>query len=343
MNLLRTLTTIDEPCIILTLAAVPESAPRSPGAQMIVTAGAVHDTIGGGTVEREAVNHARAILSEADPDGTSVWWRPESSEEFEVLLDPVIHGGSLWLAAAARAEDTWVAVVPRAEPEKRLLVSAEKVLGTLPDGADQPWSIARARALLADPAAESRFDVASDAGGAAPSFFIVLRLPEMRVAVFGAGHVGRALVNVLRELPCEVLWIDDRPEMLPAADEGSIRVRACPSPAAEARALPARMLAVVLTHSHELDREVCGALLRRHDLPFVGLLGSHRKRNAFEERWREEGLAAERMERLVCPVGISSIRGRSPGAIAVAIAAQLLEVHESLAGHAAGQGQTQRS
>ena len=155
---------------------------------------------------------------------------------------------------------------------------------------------------------------------------------EMRrtVYLFGAGHVGRALVLALAPLPFDVEWVDSRPGAFPAAVPRNVTLHADISPAALlSRAKPGSM-ALVMTHSHSLDLEVTDAALRNSSIAHVGLIGSATKRARFEKRLREAGVVEARVKGLICPVGIAEIQSKEPAMIAASTAAQVLVLHEGL-------------
>lgn len=154
------------------------------------------------------------------------------------------------------------------------------------------------------------------------------RLP---VAVFGAGHVGQALVAALQRLPCSVVWVDSRPGLWPdsaVADACTTLVQSDPVQDVVAD-LPAGSRVVILTHSHVEDWDITAACLARQcdagDLPFVGLIGSASKWASFRRRLLERGFDAAAVDAVQCPVGIPGIAGKEPEVIAVAIAAQLMQ------------------
>jgi xanthine dehydrogenase accessory factor len=145
------------------------------------------------------------------------------------------------------------------------------------------------------------------------------------VWLFGAGHVGRAVVDVLRTLPGqEVVWIDERADALPP---GGARTTCVPAAAPEALVAkaPAGAHLLVMTHSHPRDLAIVAAALARDDLGSVGLIGSATKRARFEHRLRGLGLDATALARLTCPIGLPQVHGKHPAVIAVAVVAQLLE------------------
>jgi xanthine dehydrogenase accessory factor len=161
-----------------------------------------------------------------------------------------------------------------------------------------------------------------------PSMLTIWPDDELRftLALFGAGHVGRAIADALSLLPCRLIWIDEREHEFPkpALVKSSIEVRCVDTPSAEIKALPSGCFVIVTTHSHDLDLEVCEAALNRTDLGFIGLIGSATKKARFLKRLEQKSVTGK--ERLVCPIGMSSILGKEPQVIAASVAAQLLEL-----------------
>jgi xanthine dehydrogenase accessory protein XdhC len=151
------------------------------------------------------------------------------------------------------------------------------------------------------------------------------------LALFGAGHVGRAVVRALEPLPCRILWIDGRSELLPTEATRHVTPRVEPQPEAAVKALPPGAFVLVMTHSHPLDLDIVEAALRRADLAWVGLIGSDTKRKRFESQLRARGVAKAAVERLVCPIGIAGILGKEPAVIAASATAQLLIAFETMA------------
>jgi xanthine dehydrogenase accessory factor len=146
------------------------------------------------------------------------------------------------------------------------------------------------------------------------------------LALFGAGHVGRAIAQALALLPCRLIWIDEREQEFPSLSQGKdrIEIRCVDSPSAEIKTLPQGCFVIITTHSHDLDLELCEAALRRPDLGFIGLIGSHTKKSRFLKRLAQKKIT--QLERLVCPIGLSMIEGKEPQVIAASVAAQLLSL-----------------
>jgi xanthine dehydrogenase accessory factor len=147
--------------------------------------------------------------------------------------------------------------------------------------------------------------------------------------LFGAGHVGRALVLALAPLPFDVVWIDPRREAFPGAMPANVRAVHLPDPAAALAGAPADAFVLVMTHSHPLDLEIVHAALAAERWPYVGLIGSATKRARFAKRLRAWGLSVDAVARLVCPIGLAGIASKSPAAIAASVAADLLIRHEA--------------
>jgi xanthine dehydrogenase accessory protein XdhC len=141
-----------------------------------------------------------------------------------------------------------------------------------------------------------------------------------RLVLFGAGHVGEAVVRAMAPLPCRIRWLDSRPGLAAehVADPAAVTTEATD-------------LVLVTTHSHALDLAIIEARLRHEDFAWLGLIGSATKRRRFESQLKAAGIPAERLARLVCPIGLAAIRGKDPAVIAASVAAQLLTVMETMA------------
>jgi xanthine dehydrogenase accessory factor len=156
----------------------------------------------------------------------------------------------------------------------------------------------------------------------------VLMPSRTPLALFGGGHVGRAIVNALAPLPFAVRWIDSRDEIFPAnVPDGVECEHSNPVQAAVADLAPGSRV-LIMSFSHAEDLDIVVACLKRlraqNDLPFVGLIGSKTKWATFRHRLEERGFTAEEIARITCPIGVPGITGKEPEVIAVAVAAQLL-------------------
>ena len=150
------------------------------------------------------------------------------------------------------------------------------------------------------------------------------------VWLFGAGHVGRALILALAPLPFEVRWIDSRPDPFPSHVPKNVALLRAEDPPAALAAAPAGAFVVAMTHAHPLDFTIVGEALRQGRFGYVGMIGSASKRARFESLMRQAGLADSRLATLVSPIGVAGISGKTPAVIGASVAAQLLMRVESL-------------
>jgi xanthine dehydrogenase accessory factor len=162
------------------------------------------------------------------------------------------------------------------------------------------------------------------------------------VYLFGAGHVGRAIARVLGVAPCRVTWVDGRAHEFPGEVAPNVRTVVTEAAVAESKRAPAGSYFLVMTHSHALDFELVEAILRRGDFAYCGMIGSGTKRRTFETGLAKHGLGPDALARFSCPIGIPGIKGKEPGAIAIAVAAELLQLRERSAA-ARGQDEAARA
>ncbi|MGE0332716.1 MAG: xanthine dehydrogenase accessory protein XdhC [Ramlibacter sp.] len=149
------------------------------------------------------------------------------------------------------------------------------------------------------------------------------------VALFGGGHVGKALVQVLGTLPLSVTWVDSRDQIFPADVPFNVTCEHSDPVQAAVADLPSGAHVLIMSFSHAEDLDVVAACLRRlrerNDLPCIGLIGSKSKWAAFRHRLEERGFSAAELARITSPIGLPGITGKQPEVIAVSVAAQLLQ------------------
>jgi xanthine dehydrogenase accessory factor len=148
--------------------------------------------------------------------------------------------------------------------------------------------------------------------------------PVRTLVLFGAGHVGRAVVLALAALPFRVIWVDARPDAFPSAVPGNVSLVRPEDPVKIVREAPAGSFILIMTHSHELDLALCDAALRSGAFPYVGLIGSATKRARFERRLIAAGILPERVAGLVCPIGDLGPKSKLPQVIAATTVVELL-------------------
>ena len=153
--------------------------------------------------------------------------------------------------------------------------------------------------------------------------------PRAHLTLFGAGHVGAAIVRALADLPCHVTWVDEREDMFPAQVPDNVVIEACDAPEVLVGQAPAGGSFLVMTHEHALDLRLAEAILARADAGWFGLIGSKTKRMQFEHRLHARGCAPERIAAMVCPIGLPGIGNKAPAVVAASVCAQLLMVWEA--------------
>lgn len=316
------------PAVLVTVASAQGSVPRETGAKMLVTADAQFDTIGGGHLELRACEIARAMLKEHRTGPTRHVQRFPLGPSLGQCCGGVVHLAFEVLAARdyddfqrttthrKARRDTWRLVpLSNAQPAQ-LLNAASQPIGNASDSGrphfdpQQPCHVTRDEAgvnWLVDPC----------------------RVDRAHLVLFGAGHVGAAIVRALAELPCHVTWVDEREELFPPLRPDNVSIECTDTPEALVEQMPAGTSFLVMTHSHALDQVLAEAILQREDTGWFGLIGSDTKRVQFERRLRAHGIAEERLNDMVCPVGIGGISGKAPAVIAASVCAQLLQVWEA--------------
>jgi xanthine dehydrogenase accessory factor len=258
----------------------------------------------------------------------------------------------LWLSEGRRAIVVEVSnhrgSVPR-ETGTRMLVGERDVLGTVGGGHLELQAIEHARGLLRGEPLRGEQDLALGptlgqcCGGAVTLRYRTLAdsapsswsstAPRFALQLYGAGHVGRAIVRAIEGIACRVTWIDERDSEFPRAPSAPHIERVCVEPVeAEVAVAPPGAFYLVLTHSHALDLAITEAILQRGDFAYLGLIGSKTKRARFLRRFEARGIAPDVLARLTCPIGLPGIEGKEPEVIAVAVVAQLLAVSSLPAG-----------
>lgn len=148
------------------------------------------------------------------------------------------------------------------------------------------------------------------------------------VALFGAGHVARALVRLLQTLPMRLHWVDSRDEVFPRDLPAHVVCEHSQPVHGAVADLPAGAHVLIMSFSHAEDLDVVAACLQRQrlrgDLALIGLIGSRTKWAVFSRRLMARGFSAQELAQVTCPIGLAGIVGKAPEVIAVSVAAQLL-------------------
>ena len=291
--------------VLVTVLSSTGSAPRGAGSQMLVgSCGLLAGTVGGGAVEGCAIEEAMRLLREGGgAESQSYPLHPSLKDDIgmvcggdmTLLLSPVPFSDPQWQAAVD-------AVVARFEGRHG---------GTV-------WM----------PLSGSGAPVITDCGAAEPQdgYFPVEMPSTQRVVVFGAGHISRALVPLLRMVDFSVTVYDNRPEFAVKEAFPHAETVLCGSYEAIEENLPLYSddFIVVLTSGHNYDFEVLHQVLRR-EFPYVGVIGSATKTAAVNKRLWASGISKEATDKVYTPIG-TKIGAVTPEEIAISITGELISV-----------------
>lgn len=238
-------------------------------------------------------------------------------------------------AAGDAAVLVTVAAVRGSAPREagaKMVVTADAAHGTIGGGRLELECITEGRMMLQGAAGPVLREfplgpaLGQCCGGSVSVLFEVVAPPAWRVAVFGAGHVGREVVGLLGGLPCQLRWVDSRAGLL-RDHPARVTPILAEDPAAEIARLTPGSFVLVMTHDHQLDFAIVAAALARKDLT-VGLIGSDTKRARFASRLRALGLDPAP---LICPIGLPGVGGKLAAEIAISVVAQLLHLRDESA------------
>lgn len=293
---------------LISVVKVEGSAPREVGARLVIQQDAgFFGTIGGGRLEYETLAVADQALSVKAPSASLRVWPlgPNLGQccggSVTTLIETFNTGDLTEVRKLAAAEEAGpFLALSRMTKGGRI---ARKIVDRSPGGAG---------------------------GGAFSVEQFVERFGEVgaELLLFGAGHVGRAVVLALSQLPFEVRWIDSRSDQFPDHVPSNVVTVRTDEPEREIDLAPSGAFVLIMTHSHPLDYSIAASALRCADLAFVGLIGSVTKRARFASQARQLGLSEQQIARLVCPIGLPEIKGKQPSIIAASVAAQLLMARE---------------
>ncbi|MFT0532131.1 xanthine dehydrogenase accessory protein XdhC [Castellaniella hirudinis] len=322
-----------QPVVLISVASVRGSAPREAGAKMLVSAGHQWLTIGGGQLEWQAMHLARTHLRDAGHADRWVRDMPLAASLGQCC-------GGLVTLLFERLRETDRAWLLQAQERLRRQQSFLREVGVGGPGVAAWVCLRDSPAGLPPP---DRFQVnrlldKADARGC-PVLTEPLMPDALQVVVFGAGHVGHALVNILGTLPCRVVWVDARDDLFPNQVAPNVAIEATDTPEAVIDQAPPDSCYLVMTHDHALDQHLCEYLLKRDDTAYIGLIGSVTKWHKFKQRFALRGIAPERYARITCPIGEPGIEGKQPAVIAVSVAAQLMRLRTQMAHRAAAAAQ----
>ncbi|MFY0639867.1 MAG: xanthine dehydrogenase accessory protein XdhC [Bermanella sp.] len=221
--------------------------------------------------------------------------------------------------------------VPRDQGSK-MVITADQQYDTLGGGHLEYKVVQHAQQLLADQSIGNYIEhfplgasLGQCCGGSVSVLFESFAMKGMNLTVFGAGHVAKALMNILSQLPGTVRWVDSRDGMFPDESFQNVEMIKTDYPVDVMQSVAPNSQVLILTHNHQLDYELAECALKRGDLSYVGCIGSDTKAQRFKMRLEHKGLNQEQIQGFICPVGDTSITGKLPMEVAVSISAQLIK------------------
>ncbi len=224
---------------------------------------------------------------------------------------------------------------PRTEGTK-MLVTADQQFDTIGGGHLEYKAIKQSRYMLQKQQSAQlllqHYPLAASlgqcCGGRVTLLFEPFIMRQLPITVFGAGHVGRALVPLLAQLPISVTWVDSRYDMFPANCPQSVQMRHHEHPVDQVDKATPGSCFLVMTHHHGMDLALTEAVLKRGDALYLGVIGSVTKGRRFRQRLSQRGFTDDQLHDLHCPMGKVGIEGKRPIEIAISITAQIMELYQ---------------
>ena len=278
------------------VSRVKGSTPRELGASMLITPNGFEGSIGGGMLEHDALYQAKMALSQGDHP--TRFWR-------DYPLGPTLGqccGGfvSVMFEQILQSDrQYWLE-----------LAGYQSGFVIHPDDATQPayWT-----------------DNATDHAMKHHGLMQPLMPETIPFYLYGAGHVGRAVMDVTAGLPLARHWVDTNQDRFPQQIGADITIISANDLAQIASYAPQGAVHLIMSYSHQMDFDICAALLKTDKAAKIGLIGSATKRARFKSRLMDLGFDETAIARIQCPVGLPEIGGKEPFRVALSIAGQLSE------------------
>ena len=277
--------------LLVTILTAKGSTPRELGAKMLVYPDRIYGSIGGGRLEERATQRCRDLLMTA-----------ETQEELLSLpLGPELAqccGGYV---------DLLISETPN--------IQECETVATLWDGKSASFEFGDGKIKSADRSENSTG--------------IILKTPfhlyDFTLALYGAGHVGKAIIKAISSLNCHIDWVDNRANEFPDHLPANVTKHLCRDPKTVVSDVPADSFHLVLTHDHQLDLEIVAEILRTDSACFIGLIGSKTKWARFQKQLTQMGFTKEQIATITCPIGLPELGGKKPAEIAISVAADILQ------------------
>lgn len=319
--------------VMVTQIKVSGSAPRETGARMLVTSGSSYLSIGGGHLEYQAIELARNMLAERCS---------QSVQRFSLgaALGQCCGGAVTLLFERLDYQQDWIK-----QALELLSNDRSAVLLTALDG-DYPahvlvktlHQVPVELSIVVQNHLRQQQDCTLQAipdKKAEQGYYLCqnLRPLDFNILVFGAGHIGQVLVQMMSLQSCQITWVDTRDDPFGNMQADNVNSVSTDTPETEITLAPMKSYYVIMTHDHALDLRLTEAVLKRGDFTYLGLIGSRSKRARFEHRLRDKGYSVDQLAAMTCPIGIAGIDSRQPEAIALSVSAQLMQLEQQRQSH----------
>lgn len=336
----------DETAGLATVVATFHSAPRAPGAAMVVAPdGRVAGSVSGGCVEGAVYE----LASEVVRSGVPALERYGVSDD-DAFAVGLTCGGILDVFVEAVSRSTFPALGDvAADIEARrpvavatvvddvadrighhLVIRSDHTAGTLgSDRLDAAVADDGRGLLAAGRTAVLGYGPDGQRRGEGLAVFVASYAPPPRMLVFGAIDFAAAVARQgaflgYRVTVCDAREVFATASRFPTADEVVVDwPHRYLTAQAEAGGIDGRTVICVLTHDPKFDVPLLAVALRLPDVGYVGAMGSQRTHLDRLDRLREAGLTETELSRLASPIGLD-LGARTPEETAVSIAAEII-------------------
>lgn len=224
---------------------------------------------------------------------------------------------------------------PRAVGSKMLVTTQQSML-SIGGGHLEYQAIKRAQNMLAHKESQPFIEsfslgarLGQCCGGHVELLFEAFYPIERQVAIFGAGHIANALVPILEQLPCSIMWADSRAALFPATSANTTQIIVSDELCDVISQLDKHCHILIMTHNHQLDMQLCEALLNSAHNGFIGVIGSTTKWKKFKLRLTNKGYSQNTIDKINCPIGLSQISGKLPMEVAISVSGQFIQMYQS--------------
>jgi len=224
----------------------------------------------------------------------------------------------------------------------KMVISQDQTFDTIGGGHLEHKTIKHAQKMLANGKNAQHLEhfqldsnLGQCCGGNASVLFECFAAVGVNIMLFGAGHVGQALIPILAQLPCNITWVDSREAQFPDTMNSNVNhyhnVRKVVSeePELEVASMPENSYFVVMTHNHQMDFDISQAILKRGDFTYLGLIASDTKWRRFQQRYKHRDIDPQQVARMNCPIGLAEVGGKLPMEVAVSVAAEIINCYQT--------------